>query len=79
MTNIESLELIEELYTKEAYNYINEYYPNQFKDDTESLGFVWKLLYAAHDLYKEAILLGQSDLDALSSAKSIFTSKTIQP
>ncbi len=37
MTNIESLEFIEELYTKEAHNYINEHYPGQFKDDTGSL------------------------------------------
>ena len=78
MSKIESLELIEELFSKVAFEQIRETHKDQIEDDIEASPFVWKLLYAAHDKYLEAISIGKTELDALCMAKSIFTSKSIQ-
>lgn len=77
MTRIESLNLIEEQFTQTAQAYIDGHYPNKFEDDIEVLAFIWKLLYAAQDKFEQALSLGKSQLDALSHANTVFTSKSV--
>lgn len=78
MTKIESLELIEEWFMKTAFEQVRQTHADQIADDVDALPFAWKLLYAAHDKFEQALSIGKSDSEALLEASTIFISKSIQ-
>lgn len=77
MTEIESLELIQELFAKVALEQVRKSHKDQIEDDIDADPFVWELLYIAHNKYLEAISIGKTEVDALCIAKNVFTSKSI--
>lgn len=76
MTKIESLELIQEHFMKVAFEQVWQTHADQIEDDVDALPFAWKLLYAAHDKFEEALSLGKSNNKALEDASTVFISKT---
>lgn len=77
MTKIESLEIIQERFMKAAFEQVWQTHADQIEDDVDALPFAWKLLYAAHGKFEEALSLGKSNNKALEEASRVFISKTV--
>ena len=77
MTKIESLELIEERFMKTAFEQVRQTHANQIEDDVDALPFAWKLLYAAHDKFEQALSLGEASSKALEEASTVFIPNTV--
>jgi hypothetical protein len=79
MTTLQSFEFREGFFIDGAFKCIKTYYSDQFTDHDEMLSLSCKLIHAARDKYKEAILHGKLEMDALDEASIIFTTKSIEP